>query len=314
MRLESRPFASIDDLRDMQAALTAAWLSPRRPLLPQTIGDLAWWFAGAGPDADWPARIRIWTDGTRTVGWGWFKPPDSIDWFVAPLPEADDRRVRLEIVAWADERVATFRASRESHDQADADTVPSPEIWGADGWAETAVLADLGFVPSGNALTQYFQRLDRELPEPIVPAGYHLRTVAGPAEIPARVEVHRSAFAPSKMTVEKYSILLGLEPYAYDFDAVVEAPDGSFAAFTMCWLDREARLGYFEPVGVHADHQRRGLGKAVNTFGLRLLRAAGAGEAMVYSDPSNAASEALYQSVGFRPIAMHRSYTRPSFG
>jgi ribosomal protein S18 acetylase RimI-like enzyme len=302
MRLESRPYASVDDLRDMQAAVTAAWLSPRRPLLPQTIGDLAWWFAGAGPDADWPAQIRIWTDGPQTVGWGWFKPPDSIEWFVAPLDETDERQVRLDIVAWADERVATF----------DASPVPSPEIWGGDGWPETDVLADLGFETSGHALTQYFQSLDREVPEPVLPEGYRLRTVAGPAEIPARVEVHRSAFAPSRMTVEKYSILVGLEPYAFDFDAVVEAPDGSFAAFTMCWLDREARLGYFEPVGVHADHQRRGLGKAVNTFGLRLLQGAGASDAMVYSDASNAASEALYQSVGFKPIAMHRSYARPA--
>ncbi|HET9344455.1 MAG TPA: GNAT family N-acetyltransferase [Candidatus Limnocylindrales bacterium] len=311
MRLESRPYASLADLREMQAAITSAWLSPRRPLLPQTIGDLAWWFAGAGPDADWPARIRIWTDGTRTVGWGWFNPPASFDWFVAPLGEADERRIRLEIVAWAGERVAMHAASR---DDAAASAVPSPELWGADGWPETDALADLGFAASGHAMTQYHQRLDRDLPGPALPAGYTLRTVAGPSEIPARVEVHRSAFAPSKMTVEKYSILVGLWPYAYDLDAVVEAPDGSFAAFTMCWLDREAGVGYFEPVGVHADHRRRGLGKAVNTFGLRLLQAAGARDALVYSDASNAASEALYRSVGFRPIAVHRSFARRSGG
>jgi mycothiol synthase len=295
----------------MQAAVTAAWLSPRRPLLAQTIGDLAWWFAGAGPDADWPARIRIWTDGTRTVGWGWFKPPGSIDWFVAPLlDDAEERRIRLEILAWADERVATVAMSR-----ADADgPSPSPQVWGADGWPETDLLADLGFVASGTASTQYFRKLDRDLPEPLLPDGYTLRTVAGRAEIPARVEVHRSAFAPSKMTVEKYAILVGLEPYAYDRDAVVEARDGTFAAFTMCWLDSEAQLGYFEPVGTHADHRRRGLGKAVNMYGLRLLQAAGAREAMVYSDSSNAASEALYQSVGFKPIAMHRSYARATGG
>ena len=306
MRLESRPYASLDDLRAIQAAMTAAWLSPQRPLVPQTIGDLAWWFASAGPDVDWTERIRIWTDGSRTVGWGWFKPPVDLDWYVTPFPdEADERRLRLEILAWADQRVAIFA-------EGDAErSARSPEVWGADGWTETDLLADLGFVQSGNALTQYHQRLDRELPEPVVPAGYTLRTVAGPAEIPARVEVHRSAFAPSKMTVEKYSILTGLWPYSFELDAVVEAPDGSFAAFTMCWLDREAAVGYFEPVGVHADHQRRGLGKAVNTFGLRLLQAAGAREALVYSDPANAASEAFYQSVGFRAIAMHRSYTRP---
>jgi ribosomal protein S18 acetylase RimI-like enzyme len=307
MRLDSHPYASIDDLRAMQAAMTAAWLSPRRPLVPQTIGDLAWWFAGAGPGVDWTERIRIWTAGSRIVGWGWFKPPTDVDWWVETMPDdADERRIRLEILAWADERGAAARASGAD------DAQPRPiEVWGADGWPETALLRELGFVPSGTELTQYFQSLDRDLPEPVLPEGYRVRSVAGPNEIPARVEVHRAAFAPSRMTAEKYAILVGLEPYAYDLDAVVEAPDGSFAAFTMCWLDRTAQLGYFEPVGTHPDHQRRGLGKAVNTHGLRMLQAAGARDAMVYSDPANAASNALYQSVGFREIARHRAFARP---
>jgi len=303
MRLDSHAFASIDDLREIQAAMTRAWLSPRRPLVPQTIGDLAWWYASAGPGVDWSVRIRVWTDGSRVVGWGWFKPAADLDWWVdAALDAADERRVRLEILDWAGERLATSTQ----------DGAPrSLEVWGADGWPETALLEEFGYAPNGTELTQFFQSLDRELPEPVVPDGYAVRAVVGPEEIPARVEVHRSAFAPSRMTVEKYSILVGLWPYAYDLDAVVEAPDGTFAAFTMCWLDRDAQLGYFEPVGTHADHQQRGLGKAVNTFGLRMFQAAGARDAMVYSDPSNAASEALYRSVGFTPVALHRAYVRP---
>jgi len=159
---------------------------------------------------------------------------------------------------------------------------------------------------------QFFQSLDRELPEPAVPDGYIVRSVTGPAEIPARVEVHRAAFAPSKLTVEMYGLLVRLAPYRYDLDAVVEAPDGTFAAFTMAWLDAEASLGYFEPVGTHPDHQRRGLGKAVNTYALRRLRDEGAREAMVYSALGNVGSDALYRSVGFRPIAVHRRYTAPA--
>jgi ribosomal protein S18 acetylase RimI-like enzyme len=136
--------------------------------------------------------------------------------------------------------------------------------------------------------------------------------MAGPDEIPARVEVHRSAFAPSKLTVEKYDILVGLPGYRYDLDCVAVAPDGSFAAFTMCWLDPEAAVGYFEPVGTHQDHRRLGLGKAVNTFGLRRLREEGAREALVYGEVANPASQALYRSVGFREIAVHRRYVAPA--
>ena len=185
-----------------------------------------------------------------------------------------------------------------------------PTAWAADGWPEADVLRDLGFVPAGTVLTQFVQSVDHLRPEPALPPGYAVRGLTGPAEIPARVEVHRAAFAPSKMTVEKYELLVALDHYAYDRDVVVVAPDGSFAAFTMCWLDPEAALGEFEPVGTHPDHRRLGLGQAVNTSGLRLLKELGARDVMVYSERSNAASEALYRSVGFREIAIHREYER----
>ena len=308
MAYESRAYASLDDLREIQAAITAAWLTPRRPLIPQTIGDVAWWLAGGGPDADWPARIRIWTDGARTVGWGWISLPNVLDWFVAPdVDEADERALRREVIAWATERIAALAAPTEGPG-------PTLEVWAADDWPEAELVAALGFTRTDEALSQLFQSLERDLPEPQVAPGYALRTVAGPAEIPARVEVHRSAFAPSKLTLEKYEILVGLPGYRYDLDCVAVAPDESFAAFTMCWLDTEAALGYFEPVGTHQDHRRLGLGKAVNAFGLRRLREEGAREALVYAETANAVSQALYRSVGFRPIAIHRRYAAPRPG
>ena len=307
MALRSRAFAGLDDLRDMQSIVTAAWLTDRRPLVSCTIGDLAWWFAGGGPDVDWPARIRIWIDGGRCVGWGWLKPPTDLDWFVrADLDESDERRLRTEIVGWAVDALGGTAS------ETDAPRVI--EAWGADGWLESEVLAGLGFAPTDTTLMQYFRSLDGALPEPDVPAGYTVRTMAGPAEIPARVEVHRAAFAPSKMTAAKYRILIDLDEYAYDRDVVAVAADGSFAAFTMCWLDTKAAIGEFEPVGTHPDHRRRGLGRAVNAFGLQRLRDGGAREAMVFSVASNVASEALYRSVGFRPIAVHRAYTRAASG
>jgi len=306
MALTSHPFASIDDLRAMQAAVTRSWRSPRRPLVSYTPGDLAWWYARGEPDVDWAKRIRVWTDGTVTVGWGWLSRTAELAWFVAPdIDQADERKLRIEILDWAQTRVADDAPP-------EADAPPALEVWVADGWPDQDIVAGLGFAPTASGLTQFFQSLDRELPEPTVPDGYVVRSVAGPAEIPARVEVHRAAFAPSKLTVEMYELLVRLAPYRYDLDAVVEAPDGTLAAFTMAWLDPEVSLGYFEPVGTHPDHQRRGLGKAVNTFALRRLRDEGAREAVVFSTVGNDASDALYRSVGFRPIAVHRRYVAPA--
>ena len=59
------------------------------------------------------------------------------------------------------------------------------------------------------------------------------------------------------MTVrESYTRLTTLPHYRFEDDLVVEAPDGSLAAFAMAWWDPAAKVGEFEPVGTHPDHQR----------------------------------------------------------
>ncbi len=165
-------------------------------------------------------------------------------------------------------------------------------------------------------LSQFQQRLDRRRPidNVAVPDGYRIRQVEGPGEIPARVAVHRAAFAPSRMTVEHYERMTTLPHYAFEDDLVVEAPDGTLAAFAMAWWDPIARVGEFEPVGTHPDHQRRGLGRALLTHGLRGYLEAGATTVQVYSQADNEASEGLYQAVGFTRRRFRRRFERPADG
>jgi ribosomal protein S18 acetylase RimI-like enzyme len=319
MILRSRPYASLDDLREMQSLVSRAWRSDPRPILPCTIGDLAWGICLAGPDVDLSERVRIWSDGDETIAWAWITPPSSLDMFVWPeLPAADDARIRDEMVDWVVEAYAPAHQAAAAASQAEPSAArpwrpgEGLESWAIDGSRAAAYLISGGFGPTTTELTQFHQPLDGSSPAPELPAGYSLRSMTGPADIPARVEVHRAAFAPSQMTVAKYELLVGLDDYAWDRDLVVVAPDGSFAAFTMCWIDSAAQVGEFEPVGTHPDHQRLGLGKAVNLAGLARLRDVGAREAVVASYRANAASEALYRSVGFSEIAIHRKYTRPA--
>ncbi len=298
--------------------MSADWAGPDHALAHLTVGDLEWWLASAGPEVDWSSRIRIWSIGGDPVGWGWLSPPSSLDWFVRHgLSAAEVAAVRDQIDGWQVEQARSIAASAAiaaAEDPLAAPVASDPiavEQWAVEGSPDASRLAARGWEPTDTLLTQYGQQLDLELDPPRTPDAYVLRSLRGIADIPARVEVHRAAFAPSRLTVEKYAILVAQDHYAFERDIVLEAADGTFAAFAMGWIDRVGSVGEFEPVGTHPDHQRRGLGRVIMRHGLRLMRAAGLREALVFSLRSNAASEALYRSAGFDELAVHRRWTKP---
>ena len=67
-----------------------------------------------------------------------------------------------------------------------------------------------------------------DLDEPVVPDGFVVRPVRGDDDVPRRVDVHRSAFHPSRVTVDSYANVRASWPYRQGLDWVVEAPDGRF--------------------------------------------------------------------------------------
>jgi ribosomal protein S18 acetylase RimI-like enzyme len=142
------------------------------------------------------------------------------------------------------------------------------------------------------------------------PDGYSIRGVRGREEFPARVELHRAAFPASRLTVEKYERLLTVPHYRTGDDLVVEAADGSLAAYALGWLDPVGRVAEFEPVGTHPDHRRRGLSRALLTSGLQRFFDVGSRIVQVYADASEAAADALYEAVGFHRRAFHQRYVR----
>jgi len=304
----SHAFAGPADLAAMEATLTVSW-ARARPFVAATPGDLEWWIAGATPGTDFGRLVRLWTDGPDVLAYGWLSPPGSLDWHQrAGLPEA----LRAELVdatlGWATEAIVSIA-------EQDGATAPDAlEAWAMDADAELGrLLAERGWTPADEPhFSHFYRRLDAPIDEvPALPPGYRLRHVRLPEDAAARVEVHRAAFAPSRMSVEKYATLATMPRYDEAGDLVVEAPDGSLAAFTMVWWSPDAGVGEFEPVGTHPDHQRRGLGRAVNLAGLHRLRDLGAVDVLVFSRTTNAASEALYRSVGFEAITHHRAWTRP---
>ena len=151
---------------------------------------------------------------------------------------------------------------------------------------------------------EYQRRREMDLPIVAVPlaAGYTLRSLGEVDEHPARSWVSWKAFhsfEPDERYVgwEWYRNVQRAPLYRRDLDLVAVAPDGELAAFCTLWFDEATATAAFEPVGTHPAHQRRGLGKALMTEGLRRVRALGATLATVgsYSE----AAGGLYASVGF---------------
>ena len=248
------------------------------------VGDIAWgWFQHIGRGHLW--RTRLWLEGERAVAYGWVDENRFLDFYVHP----EHPGLLDEILAWADAAETEALAS-------DSGAIAALERHGFERAADVE-----GFMV-------YLARGLDDLPRAALADGFELRTVRED-DLESRVEAHRSAFHPSRVTVESYRNVMRAWPYRAELDCIAVAPDGRVAAYCLAWLDEENRVGELEPVGTHADFRRRGLSAAVCAFALRRLEEEGAERAIVYArgDAAYPAPKRLYESLGFR------AHTRTAF-
>jgi mycothiol synthase len=321
MDATTRLYAGSGDFALMGRIVSESWRLGG-PLVSCTVGDLEWWTVN-DPDVVLEGQATIWLLDGRPVGWAWPDPPSAVDWHLRPgvarepfldtLLDGVEGRAREAKAAGIVGPLITLAGRLEQG------PVAATTTWAMDSDADAIeVLTRRGYRPDGLAMSHWLRPLapagGPALPDPSLPPGYRHASVRWPHDVEARVEVHRSAFAPSRMTVAKYRRLAELPHYAPERDRVVVAPDGSFAAFANAWYDPDSAVGELEPVGTHADHRRLGLARAVCFAAMRALEAAGAREVLIFSRASNAASEALYEGLGCARVTTTRRYARPVEG
>lgn len=247
-------------------------------------GQIAWWAASI-PHGE--TEVRLWHDADRLVGWGWLTGGTELEFDVRP----SHRPVLDEILEWAQPEELMVRADHE-------DAIARVEAH--------------GFVhdPAAPWMRLNARALE-QIDAPRVPDGYRLRTVEE-RDVSSRAAAHRSAFHPSRLRDDVYAFARATPAYRADLDCVVEAPDGSIAAFTLAWLDDVNHVGELEPVGTHADHRRLGLARAVGLFALGRLRELGATSALVAcrGDEAYPIPCKLYESLGFREVSRQLAYRR----
>ena len=264
-----------------------------------TIGDLDWWRCQSDDPDQEIATAHLWfTSSGDLAGFAW-PVEDEVDIFAHPT----HKDLEDTMIAWAEER--------RLRQQTDGAAVTFQVQTFDSDTARQAILKQRGYAYE-RPLIVYRQRLIEAAPEPApLPDGYAIRLLNAEHDVARRVAAHRDAFAPSEMTEARYRYAMNSPTYRPDLDLVVADANDHIAAFTTIWLDADNRLGVFEPVGCHTDHQRRGLARAAITDGLRRLHGLGARRAIIGSYQENAVSNRLYESLGFADTAPTSCWTRP---
>ena len=267
-----------------------AWQDDAAPLQLHP-GDVGWfWRFGATATA---AALRTWRRDGRVVAVGLLDGPGLLRLGVAPDLLRDDELAR--------------RVAADAADPACGVLGPGP----ASVESPVGALVDERLADAGWAQDEPWALLRRDLTGPVEDPGVRAHVV-GPADAPAWAEVLRSAFDGARAAPERWHALAGGLPFAdarclllHDVDAA-----GEPAAVVGVWSAGAGRPGLVEPLGVHADHRGRGLGRAATLAGLAALRALGASSALVATPAANAGGVATYVAAGFEHQPARRDRRR----
>lgn len=232
-------------------------------------------------------RMQLWFDGDTFVGWAWQR-----GWVTPP-------GLSFELRPGYEERFGEMLEWSEPGQVAVAQDDPV-----------LATLAEHGFAqdPEGTSILWLSQPLV-EVDAPVLPDGFTLATMADGVSFESRAAAHRSAFQGNRFTDDVFATVRSEAPWRADLDCVVLDPDGEVAAFAIAWLDERNAVGELEPLGVRADVQRLGLGRAIGLHALGRLHDAGAQTALIGSTDGGHAQE-LYRSLGFRDHRRTVTYRR----
>jgi mycothiol synthase len=166
------------------------------------------------------------------------------------------------------------------------------------------ILQRNGFVQQTIRSLQY--ELTLKMPIKLVPfpTGYTWRHVTPADPVEELVALHQLAFCTENMSVDYRLAMMHTPQYEMELDLLAIAPDGSLAGFCICSVEETDRsLGNTDPIGVHPQHQGKGLAKALSTIGINLLAQRGVTRVQTGTSSENLGMQALAYSLGFKCIS-----------
>lgn len=252
---------------------------------------------------DLTSLVHIWEVDGAIAAWVMFWPGTSedsdptFDLQIHPetrvaMPELEAHAIEWSAAALAGDEAKTVATDANKGDE-----------------ARESLLREGGWVAKEPFIVVNRRSLDVEPPAPVLPDGYSIRPAEGTHEAAEIAAVHRASFG-SGWTAEQYAEAMQFPGYEAERELLCVAPDGSFAGFTVVWLDERNHTGLFEPVGTHEDHRRRGIATALLNAGMHLMLAEGMEVATVASEAGDPRSNAAYRQAGFEPWMETVTWTR----
>lgn len=293
MRITNRPYQHPDDF-----ARLSHFLSLLRPDAPHTYvlhtGDLTWQMFHMLAEYSPASLVQLWEDQSGNI-LGFvllYRPFGGFTMQIHPTHRGS--ALEAEMLQWTEQNLSSNRRNSTLVNSNDTFRVN--------------LLTERGYHAAGDWL-YLDQVLTAHRQEPHVPPGFAVRAVNDAQEADGRATVLAAAFEAPPL-IERYRQFMHAPGYNRDLDLVVVAPDGQFAAFAMCWVDLESRVGQFEPVGTAPDFRRQGLARAVLEEGLRRMHEHGAKHAMVIVEAEEQAAWKVYEAVGFEVRLTLQWYVR----
>jgi len=306
MKLKLRPYNSEDDFWRIRQFLRDVFiLNNRRELSWQAYRWDYWRWHGIENIGHGPLdkTVFIWeTSGGRMAAV--LHPENTGVAFSEIHPEFLTDELEEEMLILAEEHLAKPQANGKQ------------KLWVVAHEANQirqSLLKKRGYELLESTSNHHSRLVSNAVPDAKIGYEYTIRSLGDVDEHPARSWVSWKAFHPNEPD-EKYEGWAWYQNvqrcplYRRDLDIVAALPNGEIAAFTTIWFDDVTRTASFEPVGVHPNHQRKGLGRAIMYEGLRRLKKLGATLAMVGSEEPRTLQ--FYSSIGFSTVEFSREWKK----
>ncbi len=270
----------VDELDDAVRALRS-WQRDEAPIQLHP-GDLGWHRQfGAEVLA---AAVRTWRRGGKILAVGFLDSPEVLRMTVAPEVWCEEEMARDAVSDLSEPERGILPAGKVSVEVPDGTRVKdllSAGVW-SDGDPWTPLRLKLA------ALVD-----QTDLRTEVVTSAEQVSECAG---------VHRSAWGSERFTDEKWHTMAAGSPFTDARCLLARDGNGVAVATVTAWSAGPGKPALLEPLGVHADHRRRGYGAAICVAAAAHLREMGASSLLVCTPSSLQSAVTTYEAAGYERL------------